>query len=203
MALVPDEIQKVAVFLKDKEDGDLSQKVVGTLQQRGVSMLEMSDFVQEMQKVKIDDEKKNMGTAAKLTEWTFKRIITEIEDIIEEDKQVKHSVIQGRIEGGLENEAIINPFLDSNPGVKSSFLEYPLPIQIQSGNSLQVNKFEIDSSDEKLNYKSIYINVCSKAYEMSAMASRTLLVDPSDDQKNAYMVATDALDTLISQLKVG
>ena len=31
--------------------------------------------------------------AANLTEWTFKRIVNEIEEIIEEDKKVKHSLI--------------------------------------------------------------------------------------------------------------
>ena len=31
--------------------------------------------------------------AANLTEWTFKRIVQEIEDIIEDDKKVKHSYI--------------------------------------------------------------------------------------------------------------
>ena len=38
---------------------------------------------------------------------------------------------------------------------------------------------------------------------MSAMASRTLLVDPTPEQKLAYMVAYDALDTLVNSLEVG
>ena len=71
-----------------------------------------------------------MQMAANLTEWTFKRIVTEIEHIIEEDKKVKHSFIQGKIEGGLDNDAVINQFLGKYPGVQASFLEYPLPIQI-------------------------------------------------------------------------
>ena len=35
------------------------------------------------------------------------------------------------------------------------------------------------------------------------MASRTLLVDPLPEQKKAYMVAYDAMETLIGSLKVG
>ena len=35
------------------------------------------------------------------------------------------------------------------------------------------------------------------------MASRTLLVNPQDDQKHAYIIANDALDVLIRNLKVG
>ena len=38
---------------------------------------------------------------------------------------------------------------------------------------------------------------------MSAMASRTLLVDPTEEQKNAYMTANEALSSLIGSLKVG
>ena len=130
MASVPNDIQKVAVFNKDKLDGDLSQNVFDNLKKRVVTLLEMSDFVEDMQKVKIEDEQKNMGIAAKLTEWTFKRIVQEIEDIIEEEKKVKHSYIQNKIEGALDNEAAISVFLDRFPGIKASFLEYPLPIQI-------------------------------------------------------------------------
>jgi len=34
-----------------------------------------------------------MQMAANLTEWTFKRIVSEIEEVIEEDKKVKHATI--------------------------------------------------------------------------------------------------------------
>ncbi len=56
-------------------------------------MLEMSDFYLEVQNTKLQCEQKSMEMAANLTQWTFKRIVKEIEDIIEEDKKVKHSVI--------------------------------------------------------------------------------------------------------------
>ena len=55
--------------------------------------------------------------AAELTGWTFKRIVNEIEDIIEEDKKVKHSYIQSKIESGLDNEAVISQFLQRHPGI--------------------------------------------------------------------------------------
>ena len=67
----------------------------------------MADVMQQIQKVKLDCEQKNMRMASELTEWTFKRIVSEIEDIIEEDKKVKHSYIQSKIESGLDNDAVI------------------------------------------------------------------------------------------------
>lgn len=68
---------------------------------------------------------------------------------------------------------------------------------------MQVNKFEVDSSDDKLNSQAVYINVCGKFCEMSAMASRTLFVNPKPEQKQAYMIAYEAVETLVSNLVVG
>ena len=56
LAEVPTEVQKVAVFQKDRPDGDLSQKVFEGFTERGATMVEMSDFFQEVQKVKLDCE---------------------------------------------------------------------------------------------------------------------------------------------------
>lgn len=44
LAEVPDTIQKVAIFQKDRIDGDLSQKVLDGFSERGATMLEMADF---------------------------------------------------------------------------------------------------------------------------------------------------------------
>lgn len=94
-------------------------------------------------------------------------------------------------------------FLKNHPGLDSSFLEYPVPVLIQSGNNFSMNKFQVESSDSPLVSQAIYINVCAKFSDMCAMASRTLLVNPKDEQKQAYLIASDALDTLIKSLKVG
>lgn len=51
--------------------------------------------------------------------------------------------------------------------------------------------------------QAVYLNVCSKFSDMCSMASRTLLVNPKDEQKQAYLIAFDALDLLSKSLKVG
>ena len=107
LAEIPDNVKKVAVFQKDRIDGELSQKVFDGFNGRGAQLLEMADVMQQIQKVKLDCEQKNMRMASELTEWTFRRIVSEIEDIIEEDKKVKHSYIQSKIESGLDNDAVI------------------------------------------------------------------------------------------------
>ena len=72
-----------------------------------------------------------------------RRIIEEVEDIVDSEKQVKHSQMQKKIEGNIEKEQWIKPFLTQKPGVASTFLEYPLPILIQSGSGFTLNKFNV------------------------------------------------------------
>lgn len=46
-----------------------------------------------MFQIKTNSELKNLKVAAAFTEWTFSKIVAEVEDIIDQDTQVKHSVI--------------------------------------------------------------------------------------------------------------
>ena len=55
-----------------------------------------------------------------------------------------------------------------------------------------MHKFQVDSTDGRLQEKAIYINVCGKYVDMCAMASRTLIVNPTDEQKQAYILAFEA-----------
>jgi hypothetical protein len=53
----------------------------------------MKEFYDRICMVKTKPEVDNMRVAGQFTEWTFSKIVEEVEDIIEEKKSVKHSVI--------------------------------------------------------------------------------------------------------------
>lgn len=74
---------------------------------------------------------------------------------------------------------------------------------VQSGNNITVHKFQNESDDSQLNYRVVYLNVCGKYGDMTSMASRTLLVDPKDEQKKAYELAHEAHEKLIQNITVG
>ena len=122
-----------------------------------------------------------MRVAAKFVQWTFTNLVNEVEDIIDGEKHVKHSHIQKKIESVLEKEGALNNFAKKFEGVKTNFLEYPLPVLIQSGEIFTLNKFNVQSDQNKLNAETVYLNICGKYKDMNAMASRTLLVNPLDD----------------------
>jgi nucleosome binding factor SPN SPT16 subunit len=47
------------------------------------------------------------------------------------------------------------------------------------------------------------MNICAKYNDMHAMASRTLIINPTSKQKATYQIAYDAQCYLISLLKIG
>jgi nucleosome binding factor SPN SPT16 subunit len=143
-------LQTVATWSKDKPDGDLTNAALNTLNIKGAKTIDLKDFMDQMTQIKTSSELKNLKVAAAFTEWTFNKIVAEVEDIIDDDKQVKHSVIQKRTEAALENDDIMGKFTSKHPGCNSSFLDYPLPVMIQSGGEFNVHKFQIDSNNEKL-----------------------------------------------------
>lgn len=49
----------------------------------------------------------------------------------------------------------------------------------------------------------VYVNVCAMYCDMAAMASRTFLVNPKDEQKAAYILAYEAQELLIQNLRPG
>jgi nucleosome binding factor SPN SPT16 subunit len=134
-------LKKVGIFMQDKDDGDLTQLTKSQLQKNGASFVEMKDFVDTANTTKTSSELINLKTASDFAEWTFKKIIGEVETILENDKVTKHSSIQKKIEGSLDDDTEMASFLKTHPGLNTSFLEYPIPVLIQSGSNFALNKF--------------------------------------------------------------
>jgi nucleosome binding factor SPN SPT16 subunit len=101
----------------------------------------MKDFMDKVHMIKIKPEIDNLKVASNFVKWTFDNIVNEVEDIIDAEKPVKHQHIQKKVESLLDKQDAVSKFLGKNPGVKSDFLEYPLPILIQSGETFTLNKF--------------------------------------------------------------
>jgi hypothetical protein len=53
----------------------------------------MKDFMDKVNKVKISEELENIKVAANFTEWSFKKLIAELENCIDKDAAVKHKKI--------------------------------------------------------------------------------------------------------------
>lgn len=87
----PSDLEQVATWTKDKPDGDLTKAAFEALSKSKI--VDLKDLADSFNKIKTATEVRNQRIAAAFTEWTFSRVIDEIEGIIEDKKQVKHSQI--------------------------------------------------------------------------------------------------------------
>lgn len=74
---------------------------------------------------------------------------------------------------------------------------------LQSGNNFTPNKLNVECDDNLLGTEVVYMNICAKYSDMQSMAGRTLLFNPTEVQKQAYNIAFEAMNHLVSSLKPG
>jgi len=76
----PPQGSKVSIFIKNEgNDGPLSESLTACLQD-SYNLQEMKDFMNSLSKVKIPCELAHLTTAASFVEWSFKKIIKEVEN---------------------------------------------------------------------------------------------------------------------------
>lgn len=135
-------LTNIAVFLKDKEDGDLTRTALEQAKNLASGKLvEYKPHFDRANQIKSEQELKNLEIASAFTEWSFSRLVEEVEDIIENDTQVKHATIQKKIESSLDDDSVLKKFISKYPSVDPQFLDYPLPVLIQSGSEFNLHKF--------------------------------------------------------------
>ena len=84
---------KVAIYLKDQPDGEVTEQTLKALSDKGFGKTDMKEFMDKVHMTKIEPELENMGVAGNFVKWTFSNIINEVEDIIDAEKEIKHSQI--------------------------------------------------------------------------------------------------------------
>jgi len=171
----------------------------------------MKDFMNHVNKVKIPAEVQNIRLASSFVEWSCKRMIGEVEKRLESDIKARHFQISNAIEKLLDNQDKLGEWMKTHDVSDAQLLEYPLPVLLQSGSqksgtlsgNLTLNKFGVESDQSYLDAGVVYMNICAKYIDMHAMASRMLLINPSKAQKQTYTIATEVMQHLKDNAKVG
>ena len=95
----------------DEVDGDLTKTLIERVGENGMQLTEMQEFMDRVNRVKIFEEIKNVKIAASFTEWSFKKLMRELEDCIENDTKVKHRKIGGNFEKLLDSPEKMGSFM--------------------------------------------------------------------------------------------
>ena len=102
----------VAMFKKiDEEDGDLTKILIERVKANNLKISEMQEFMDRVNRVKIYEEIQNVKIAARFTEWSFKRLIGDLEDCMQNDIKVKHRKIGTNFEKLLDSPEKMGSFM--------------------------------------------------------------------------------------------
>jgi nucleosome binding factor SPN SPT16 subunit len=154
--------------------------------------------------IKDADEISKVRKAAALSAAVFRyALVDRIETTIDKGKSVSHTTLSD-----VAEEAILNPTKVKVKGFRSDLCDpcYP-PIVQSAGKDSKDRTFDLrpsaESDDNPLHFGCIIASLGARYSYFCSNISRTLLVDPSDDQKAAYDAVLKAQAAAIAALVPG
>lgn len=124
--------------------------------------------------------------------------------MIDEGKQTKHSELSKKVLDLMENDSELKKCaikLSSSKVVKD-YIDLGAPCSVQSGGSY-ANKIFIESNEKELRSDCILIGLGSMYRSYNTFIGRTLLIDPTDEQKNIYKKIENLAKVIIQNLRPG
>jgi len=153
-------------------------------------------------KIKSQPELKNLESASKLLQELFKELEDKVLDVIDEGTQVKQSELSAKIENMLENDRKLKD-LAKKVNAVAELLQLPTSVLIQSGSGIDINKVNLETRPVMLSQDTIVFNISAKYMDICAMVARTIMVNPSKEQKLAYTSCLQAVEAIIKNLVPG
>lgn len=188
---------KIGGFLKEKQKGKMVEEFDSMLTKIDHEWIEISPQIQDLVCIKREEDYPLIKKSAKLTEYFFKLLLEQVEDIIDKEVKMKHSDITKKIEKLLVDNKIK---YEQELLVKPAFADLAYAPIIQSGGTYNL-KPNAESDDEVMKYDTIMLSVGAKYMEYNTNVVRTLMIDASEEEKQAYNHVYEAERFLIRALK--
>jgi nucleosome binding factor SPN SPT16 subunit len=192
-------------FLQDKGDDNQFTKDVDSVVSSFADLkpTEIRGAMGKAYRVKTAPEQANVKCSAAFLKLLFGELEGHILDVVDEGKKVAQTSITSKVEAFAEDDKKLEAFAKKQGGLDTQFLEIPTPVHIQSGAKINTDHGIKETSSGELSHDTIFLNLSAKYKEMCAMASRTIMVNPTSSQKGAYIAILEALDVAIATLKPG
>ena len=153
-------------------------------------------------RVKTEPELRNVETATKFLQELFKELENKVLDVLDDGSSIRQSELAAKIEDIAENDKKLQDIAKMVDGV-GSFMSIPTPVLIQSGSTIEPSKIAIETKSQRLDQNTIVMNLCAKYKEICSMVARTILVNPTATQKQAYNSCLAAMEAAVGALRPG
>lgn len=164
----------------------------------GFELVDVSKGWAQILSVKDADGISSTKLAGALTSQVLKKFLQQqIEEIVDEDKKMKHLELADKTE-----EMFTKPELVKFEG-KASLCESCFTPIIMSGGSYQDLKPAAQSEDTPLSFDTIVCQLGGRYKGFCANIARTYFINPTDDHKEAYSVLLSVYQTCLNSLRPG
>lgn len=192
-------LAKFGGFAREKQGGAFIDAFEKELAVRGVTETDVSGAFQEFLSVKSPEDLELVGRCAKANVFLMKELIVKIENLLEDNASVSHAKITKSMENQIEKS---RKTLEDSLGVRTKHLDYPYFPVVQSGKAFDL-KVDAESNGDPLSQNYILLNLAVKYFELNTNIFRTLLVDPTAQDKTHYSALCKIHDFVISALGPG
>eukprot|EP00930_Biecheleria_cincta_P082284 TRINITY_DN72045_c0_g1_i1.p1 TRINITY_DN72045_c0_g1~~TRINITY_DN72045_c0_g1_i1.p1 ORF type:complete len:1097 (-),score=248.13 TRINITY_DN72045_c0_g1_i1:361-3651(-) len=131
----------------------------------------------------------------------MKKFSETMETIIDEERQVTHAKVCSEIEDILDNDADMNKIC-SKTGLQPSQLDISSTL-LQTGKTFNLKPGAMPTDDQVAMTGAYVLSVSTRCREYAATVTRTMMVNPSTDQKEAYLLTLEVIQLVINRLKPG
>lgn len=198
-ALKKQKWKSFGVFQTDKLKGRLVELTREFLAKENAKLVDCSKQIQELLSKKDSTDIELIEKASEVTCYFFKKLISNVEDILDKDQKVTHVKISKTLDDLLvaSRKKIAHEFQ-----ITPSFYDFAYAPIIQSGGNYSL-KPDVENRDEPLSQDCILLNLGGKYFELNCNIYRTLLVDPTEVDKKNYNVLYAIHKNVISKLTPG
>ncbi|KAF7496659.1 FACT complex subunit spt16 [Sarcoptes scabiei] len=186
----------VGTFTRDKFPGDFVSEWRKQISAEKMTLIDIGTAIAYVMAPKDDQEIHLLTKASVLTcDLYSKYLKEEITRIIDEDTKVRHSKIAEGVEHAATNKKYIK-------NVDLSHVDLCYPAIIQSGGNYNL-KFSSISDKNNLNFGVIICALGIRYRQYCSNIVRTLMVNPTEEQKRHYEFLLSVQEALIDRLRHG
>uniref|UniRef100_A0A6G1S525 FACT complex subunit n=1 Tax=Aceria tosichella TaxID=561515 RepID=A0A6G1S525_9ACAR len=190
----------LGVFSKDKFEGEFYEECLKNLYkpENNFERKDASPAMAVIMAVKDESELQYIQKACTATETTYSRVLLkELTTIIDKEKKVSHGKLSAKLNDAISKEA--GRYLE---GFDSRFVDTCYSPIIQSGGNYAL-KFATLSNDEDIHCGIIISSIGVRYRRYCSNVSRTLMIDPTEEQKKNYEFLLEVLELIINNLYEG
>ena len=193
------DLKKLGIFKKESQKGMMIEQLEQHLSKGDYQEIDVSTNIQEIISVKLNIDIDVIRTASQGAEFLFRLLIEKIEMIIEHNEKKSHINVTSYMEEQLTKG---RSKLESSYNIRTKFFDYAYAPIIQSNDEYSL-KPNWESNNKTLSFDCILLNLACKYHGLNVNIFRTLMINPTETDKENYKNLNNIHKKLLHIIKPG